>query len=130
MISYSIALLPYSANELADDQLITISRYLIANACITVTKLEWLDIWHKEGWRPVDVYVVSNEKIFSEGDLVWTKAFGILNYSKGMPIHSIKKVILQPTSLKKISANRLSSLLDMGDTLSVAELRKIKLVSQ
>lgn len=130
MIAYSIALLPYSANELADDQLITISRYLIANVYVTVTKREWFATWHREGWRPVEVYVVSNEKIFSEGDLVWNKAFGILNYNKGMPIHSIKKVVLQPTNLKKISANRLSSLLDMGDTLSVAELRKIKLVSQ
>jgi hypothetical protein len=128
MISYSLVLMPYSANDLADDQLITINRYLISNVCLTVTKREWLETWHREGWRPVDVYAVSNEKIFSEGDLIWSKIFGISNYSKGMPIYSLKKVVLRPTDLKKFSASKLSSLLDMGDTLSLAELRKNKLV--
>lgn len=124
MIQYSIIVNPYSASDVLDDQLIMINRYLISNVCLSVTKREWASTWYLEGWRPVEPYCVSNEKSFNDGDPIWSKIFGISNYVKGMPVNSLRKIILRPSELKKFSANKLSELLDRGETLSLIELRK------
>lgn len=127
MTQYSVVVNPYSATEIKPAQTILINRYLISNVCLAVTKEEWERTWFLEGWRPVEAYIASNEKTFRDGDLVWCSIFGICSFIKGMPTRSLRKIILRPSEIGKISAARLSSLLALGETLSQMEFQKLKL---
>jgi len=122
MIKYSLVVNPYSANNLPADSIILINRFSVSNICLLVKKDDWYNSWHREGWRPVEVYLVSNESDFIVGDLVWCKLLGISNYSLGPPKWIFKKVIIGPGDLPKMSAKRISALLKMGETLSLKQL--------
>lgn len=124
MIKYSLAVNPYSVNNLAADSAILINRFLVSNICLLVKKEDWENSWYREGWRPVEVYGVSNESDFITGDLVWCKALGISNYAPGPPKWIFKKVVMRPGDLPKMSADRISALLGMGESLSLEQLQK------
>lgn len=126
VIQYSIIVSPYSANLLKPDQLIIINKCLISNACLEVKKGDWENSWNSDGWRPVEMYAISTETDFEAGDLVWSRAFGVLNYTAGTPKRLVRKVVMRPFEFGKINAQKLTQLLELGESLSLADLQKLK----
>jgi hypothetical protein len=110
MIKYKLVLSPYNAYRLEDWQPIIINQFLLSTECRLVTKKDWANLWHPVGWRPVDVYVASNETP-KPGDQVWSRALAISTYEKDQPIHIFKKIVLQPDQLSHISITKLNEFL-------------------
>jgi hypothetical protein len=125
MIRYSLVLSPYNAEELSDNESITINRFLLSNECKQVTKAEWKASWYHLGWRPVAVYAASSE-IPEPGDQVWSKAMAISNYHKGEPIHLFKKIVTQPSELTNLSIERLNKLIGRED-LNYKDIKQLLL---
>jgi hypothetical protein len=128
MIKYSVVVTPYSAANFNPNERITINRYLISNVCLSVTKQEWETRWYLEGWRPVEAYGASNEQDFTIGDLIWCKLFGVVNFTTSMPKKLVRKIIFKPSDFGKLTAARLTELLELGESISLAELQKLQLV--
>ncbi len=124
MTKYSLGVNPYSLGFQPADSQILINRFLISNQCIEVTRKEWEETWYRDGWRPVEIYGLSSETDFEVGDLVWSRALGISNYREGEPRWVFKKVIMRPSDFPKMTAERITKLLALGETLELNQLLK------